>query len=259
MTTEFESLSDPINLFDDGVADWGVEALGGESALSVNEVLAYLHAHPEFFNQHADALARLPLPTKKNGNVISMANWQTHLLRDQADQQQARLEQLLVQATHNQKNHDKLFDLVAEWLSVRDADDLPLMIERDLRARFALDAVQVMVWDENHRTMFCPPLNEWPEHVVVFANSLRAPYCGSCKGFEIEAALAQQSPDGTIASLTIIPLWGKRIGRFECIGVLLFGARDPQRFTPEMGTNFLQHIGEMVGAALSRLSNAVTV
>ena len=134
--------------------DGGVEALSGESPLQAHEVLAYLQAHPEFFNEHSDSLAQLSLPTQKNGNVISMANWQTHVLRDKVDQSKARLEQLLVQASHNQKNHEKLFNLVSKWLSVRSADELPDMISDDLREQFALDAVQVMVWDERNKIMF---------------------------------------------------------------------------------------------------------
>ena len=186
--------------------------------------------------------------------VVTIADvGQAHVLRDKADQHQARLEQLLEQATHNQKNHDKLFSLVSSWLSALTAEELPTVIAEDLRANFALDAVQVMVWDERTRAMLYPASFGWSDSVVVFANSLRAPYCGSCKGFEIERLLAQQSPTGQVASLAIVPLWGMRGGRFECLGVLLFGADDAQRFAPDMGTHFLQNIGVMVGSALSRL------
>ncbi len=252
------SSSESINMSSDMDAlDSGVEALGGESPMRASEVLAYLQSHPEFFSNHADSLAKLSLPTQKNGNVISMANWQAHVLRDKADQHQARLEQLLVQATHNQKNHDKLFSLVSSWLSALTAEELPALIAEDLRSSFALDAVQVLVWDERTRAMLYPAAQGWSDSVVVFANSLRSPYCGACKGFEIEGLLAKQSPTGQVASLAIVPLWGLRGGRCECLGVLLFGADDAQRFTPDMGTQFLQHIGVMVGSALSRLQQPV--
>ena len=237
--------------------DSGVEALASESPVQAAEVLAYLQSHPEFFQEYADELTRLSLPTQKNGNVISMANWQAHVLRDKADQHKARLEQLLVQASNNQRNHDKLFALISEWLATVSADDLPQLIAQDLCHSFALDAVQVMIWDDRARTMFYPSSANWSESVVVFANSLRSPYCGPCKGFEIEQSLAQQSPTGQVKSLAIVPLWGQRAERFACIGVLLFGADDVQRFTPDMGTHFLHHIGIMAGAALSRVQAPV--
>jgi hypothetical protein len=146
---------------------------------------------------------------------------------------------------------------------VRSEYELPEMITDDLRGQFALDAVQIMVWDERNSILFYPSPDAWSDNVVVFVNSLRTPYCGMSKGFEIEETLAKQSPTGKIGSLAIIPLWGKRevksVTRYECIGVLLFGADDAQRFTPDMGTHFLQHIGEMAGSALSRLQAPVSV
>ena len=237
--------------------DSGIEALGGESVMQASEVLVYLQTHPEFFSEHADSLAQLSLPTKKDGNVISMANWQARVLRDKADQHQVRLEQLLVQATNNQRNHDKLFTLVSGWLSALSAQELPELITEDLRSHFALDAVHIMLWDERARTVLYPAASKWSDSVVVFANSLRTPYCGPCKGFEIEQILAQKSSTGQIASLTIIPLWGSKDGRVQCIGVLLFGADDAQRFTPDMGTHFLQYIGVMAGSALSRVREPI--
>jgi uncharacterized protein YigA (DUF484 family) len=36
-------------------------------------------------------------------------------------------------------------------------------------------------------------------------------------------------------------------------GLLVLGSPDPTRYTAEMGTEFLQRIGEIAGGALSRL------
>jgi len=37
-------------------------------------------------------------------------------------------------------------------------------------------------------------------------------------------------------------------------GLLVLGSPDPDRFTTSMGTAFLERIGEIAGAALSRLA-----
>ena len=92
---------------------------------------------------------------------------------------------------------------------------------------------------------------------MIVANSLRAPYCGPCKGFEIETALAKKSPTGQIASLAIVPLWGTVGGAHVCVGVLLLGDADATRFTPDMGTHFLQSIAHLAGSALSRVQSPV--
>ncbi len=39
-------------------------------------------------------------------------------------------------------------------------------------------------------------------------------------------------------------------------GVLVLGSDDPDRFTPDMGTSFLDTINELASASLSRLSDA---
>ena len=229
------------------------EALDDAPMMNAVEVIAYLQNHPDFFVEHAEALAGLPLPTTRDGNVVSMAHWQNNVLREKADQHQVRLEKLLAQAASNQQNHDKLLHLVSSWLGLIDANEVPLQIESDIRDAFRLDATQVIVWNESTRAIYHPAGQAWSDNVVIFANSLRAPYCGPCKGFEIETALAKKSPTGQIASLAIVPLWGTVGGAHVCVGVLLLGDADATRFTPDMGTHFLQNIGVMVGSALSRL------
>ncbi|GHA70346.1 hypothetical protein GCM10009007_08830 [Formosimonas limnophila] len=233
------------------------EALDDAPVMNAAEVIAYLQNHPEFFVEHAEALAGLPLPTTRDGNVVSMAHWQNNMLREKAEQHQVRLERLLAQAASNQQNHDKLLHLVSNWLGLVDANDLPAQIERDVQDAFHLDAVQVMVWNEPSRAVYHPSGQSWSDNVVIFANSLRTPYCGPCKGFEIEAALAKKSASGSIASLAIVPLWGTLNRAHVCVGVLLLGAADAKRFTPDMGTHFLQSIAHLAGAALSRVQSPV--
>ncbi|AXF86252.1 hypothetical protein DTO96_101998 [Ephemeroptericola cinctiostellae] len=233
------------------------EALSDAQVINASEVLAYLENNPHFFKEHAEVLANVQLASTTGGNVISMAHWQTNVLREKADQHKARLEKLLAQATNNQRSYDKLLALVIRWLEQTDASALPAQVEADVRRAFALDAIRIMVWSDDAKSLFYPVGNEWSDNVVIFANSLRAPYCGPCKGFEIEAQLAKQTVSGHIASLSIVPLWGKRMNEHVCVGVLLMGAEDVHRFTPDMATHFLQSIGEMAGAALSRVRSPV--
>lgn len=241
----------------DSIPSEANEALSDAQAISDAEVLAYLESHPNFFHEHAEVLANVQLANATGGNVISMAHWQTNVLREKADQHKLRLEKLLAQAANNQRSYDKLLALVIRWLEQTDATSLPAQIENDLRRNFGLDAIRIMVWSDDAKALYYPAGSEWSDNIVIFANSLRAPYCGPCKGFEIEAQLAKQTASGQIASLSIVPLWGKRGTEHLCVGVLLMGAEDLHRFTPDMATQFLQSIGEMAGAALSRVRSPV--
>ena len=53
----------------------------------------------------------------------------------------------------------------------------------------------------------------------------------------------------TVMSVALIPLRGTE----GCFGLLALGSPDPTRYQAEMGTEFLVRIGDIAGAALSRL------
>lgn len=74
-----------------------------DEPLNGEQVLAYLQSHTDFFKQYANELADLSLPSGE-GNVISMAQWQTQTLREQAQSHQTRLEKLLLASGEQPKN-----------------------------------------------------------------------------------------------------------------------------------------------------------
>jgi uncharacterized protein len=75
------------------------------------------------------------------------------------------------------------------------------------------------------------------------------PYCGINAGFE--AARWFDEP-ASVTSLAMIPL---RQGD-TAFGLLVLGSPDPTRYSADMGTDFLQRVGEVASAALSRLRPA---
>ena len=54
---------------------------------------------------------------------------------------------------------------------------------------------------------------------------------------------------GAVQSVALIPL---RAGD-AAIGLLVLGSPDPTRYSAEMGVEFLTRIGELCGAAMTRL------
>jgi hypothetical protein len=87
---------------------------------------------------------------------------------------------------------------------------------------------------------------------MAFASSLTRPYCGTNPG--LEAARWLDDPTAA-ASLALIPL---RAGAApQAFGLLVLASGDAQRFSADMGTDFLERIGELTSAALSRLRPVV--
>ena len=54
-----------------------------------------------------------------------------------------------------------------------------------------------------------------------------------------------------MASISLVPL--RVEAGAPAFGLLVLASPDAQRFTTDMGTEFLERIGELVSAALSRL------
>lgn len=225
------------------------QALSDEADLSSGQVLAYLQTHPDFFHENAAELSEMPLSSVQ-GNIISMASWQARVLREKADLSELRLSYLLTQAANNQKIHDKLFNLVIRWLSQDDAQALLLKIEKDLKKLFHLDEVKLMVWRDSAREVLYPITSTWSDSLVNYTKSLYKPYCGLTQGLEAESLFVVD-----ISSQAIIPLWHAH--EHDCVGVLLLGSKDSERFTADMGTHFLHSMALMVGAALSRVTERV--
>jgi uncharacterized protein YigA (DUF484 family) len=84
------------------------------------------------------------------------------------------------------------------------------------------------------------------DDVRLFANGLRAPYCGLNRDFE---AVRWLEDSAGVRSTVLVPL--RAAG--SAFGLLVLGSSDPNRFSTGMGTDFLIHIGETASAALGPL------
>jgi len=78
--------------------------------------------------------------------------------------------------------------------------------------------------------------NEW-------VMSLTQPYCGA------KPEVLGDLVDHNLQSFVIIPL-GTKAADQRPFGVLILGSADKDRFKAGMGTLYLEHIGELVAAAL---------
>ena len=86
------------------------------------------------------------------------------------------------------------------------------------------------------------------DEVKSWAATLSSPYCGAPAHEDITQWMAQ--PD-QVQSMAVVAL---RDPKGELIGLLALASPDPQRYHAGMGTDLLERIGQLAGAALSRLS-----
>lgn len=211
------------------------------------DIAEFLQRHPQFFTDHAELFASLTVPHPYQTQAISLGERQVLTLRARAKAHEARLMQLLHHASGNEQITQSLMLWCARMLGEADAAQIPAQIIRSLTDQFDLDAIALRTWD-----LAGLQDSEFAQDVTpairAFAQTLAAPYCGPFEDQAVAAWLAKP-----VASLAILPL--KTLTGNAPVGLLVLGSEDPERFTPDMGTDFLELIARLAGAALGRLAH----
>jgi uncharacterized protein YigA (DUF484 family) len=221
--------------------------------MNANDIALFLKDHPDFFIEHADVFGALRVPQAHGGQAISLADRQLQTVRDKAKVLELRLADLVRHAKDNEGIQDKLFAWARTLLALPEDVQLPTALTASLAEQFDVPMAAIKLWGLAPAYVESAYARDVSDNVRVFANGLMAPFCGDNTG--VEAARWLQARDGAAAeraqSIALIPLRVR--GRSECFGLLVLGSVDPERFAPTMGTAFLARIGELAGAALSRL------
>lgn len=217
-----------------------------EDFLNAATVAQFLSDNPGFFEDNAALFANLKVPHPYKSQAISLGERQILTLRARLKNSEAQLQNLVYNASGNQKINYSLIQWCAQMLAEENASNLPAHIVNSLKSQFDLDIIALKLWqlaqakDSDFSTAD-------PE-VIDYINGLQQPYCGMAENQAINSLL-----DTKPASVAIIPLYN--IGKSKTIGTLVFGSNDAERFSADLGTDFLQLIADLSGAALSRLDS----
>ena len=218
------------------------------ATLDSSTVAQYLSEHPRFFDEHAGLLGEVKLASPVTGRTISLQERQMEVMRDKYKALELRLSDLSRLAVENAAIANKFHAWNQALLSVRDPAALPRVLVDSLQSGFGVPHATLRLWQ-------VAPLHQdaWftrgvSDDARLFANGLKAPYCGSNHDFEAVRWLGAE--DG-VASTAILPL--RAPGQGAAFGLLILGSPEAQRFTDQMATDFLVHIGETASAALGAL------
>lgn len=219
-----------------------------DTAFTAQDIAAFLQDHPGFFDEHADVFATMQVPHPHGARAISLGERQILTLRERNRELEWRLNELVRNATANESIGSHLAKWCSRMLSENDAQRVPGEIALGLAEQFELNHVALRLWNlsELAPTGYGEPTSQ---DVRTFTDSLKTPYCGTDTDFEAAGWL-----DSKPKSLALVPLRLEADG--PAVGLLVLGSDDPERFTPEMGTAFLESIGQLASAALHRLNPA---
>jgi uncharacterized protein YigA (DUF484 family) len=219
--------------------------------ITEDDIANFLANTPDFFERHAELLATVQLSSGHGGRAVSLQERQAGLLRDKIKTLEGKFVDMIRHGQENVVIADKLQRCTRNLLLTAHARDLPETIVREIKSQFAIPQAAIKLWRVNG--LFTDELfaNGVSADAKAFASSLGAPYCGVNSGFEAASWL----PDPAMAmSIALIPLrHDAEDATQEAFGMLVLASTDPQRFDADMGTDFLAQIGDLAGAAMTRL------
>lgn len=201
-------------------------------------VANYLTSHPDFFNQFPDLLTTLSITHPHGTHAISITERQVLSMRDKVQLLEGKLTELIHFGEENDSISEKMHRLTLDIVAARDLTALFAALDRHLREGFAVPHHAIRIWNTPEQTVSDKLRNE--------VETQMHPSCGALRHEEAKEWFGEAAAH--LKSFAAIPLRGERT-----VGLLVLASEDPKRFYPEMGTLYLTRLGQLVGAALTRL------
>lgn len=219
--------------------------------ITEQDIADFLINTPDFFERHADLLASVQLNSGHGKRAVSLQERQAEMLREKIKVLERGLMDMIRYGNENVQIADKLQRWTSKLLLAARARDLPELLVSNVKNEFSVPQVAIKVWGVDAAYDDESFARGASSDVKAFTTSLTVPYVGLNSGFEAAAWLDNASQ---ALSLALIPL--RASGQAEAFGLLVLASPDAQRFNVSMGTDFLERIGDIGSAALSRLHRA---
>ena len=219
--------------------------------ITETDIANYLASTPGFFERHSALLASVQLQHPHGARAVSLQERQAEMLRDKIKGLELRVIDMIRNGQDNVAISDRLHRWTLAVMRAVGTPELPEVLLSELRHQFMIPQASLRLWG-------VAPAHEAAEFaasvspdVRSFASSLSQPYCGVNSGFEAARWLGLSESGGIATSLALIPLSLAKINEGKPFGLLVLGSPDPTRYTAEMGTDFLNRVGEIASAGLS--------
>lgn len=219
------------------------------TSIEESAVISFLKNNPELLMQYPEIFAALSVPHGTDG-ATSLVERQVKMLRNENQKLKQNIEQLVSIARDNEDLNQRFHRLALELINSDQLHDVLALVQ---------DQVQTFFYTDYVCFRFLPGVSsggDLLEELTISDDesllkrisgwiSKRQPVCGQ-QPREIGDELF--GPDISIGSCALIPLYGTRD-----FGLLCLGSTDQERFKSDMGTIFLQQLGELVSSRLNPL------
>lgn len=212
--------------------------------LTDDMVIAYLQRHPQFFTAHETELMMLELPYSRS--EAAQLERQLAVFRDENQQLQRKLENLIAIAKQNEQLNQRLQTIILNLTHAHSADEFLNSLYENFMREFNTDAITLRLFE-------LPPaaLVGRVEFVEYDANvfNLFEQFLINNESLCGRLTPEQQHflfPHTKIGSAVLIP-----IGLPKPRGILAMGSQDIARFHAGMATDMLKYMGDLVSGLLN--------
>ena len=208
-----------------------------------NLVADYLKNNLDFFVKNPAILAELKIP-HEHGGAISLVEKQLTVLREQNQETNKKIHELIEIATQNEELARRMHQLALTLIDAVDPKDIFSTMYDNLKKNFHADRVIVRLFAnpafiDSFSTDEFVGKESIEESLFKHIIEKREPLSGKMKHQQQVFLFGDDGDD--IASSVMIPLHGVGWG-----GILAIGSFDAERFQPGMGIELLANLGEIL-------------
>lgn len=214
--------------------------------LTPEQVADYLRQNPGFFEQNVDLLVNIQIPHPHGGRAVSIVERQLVAVREKTRLLEEKLRELIAFGEENDALSGKVHRLACRLIEAGGLEAALDVAYLDLLDHFAVPHVAVRLWGVAESDPDTKEFGDVGAEMRDFTARMAAPYCGGHAVYESQAWFGDAAPH--LRSFALVAL--RREG--QAFGVLALASEDPQRFYAEMGTLYLERIGELLACALGR-------
>jgi len=215
------------------------------------EVKRYLALHPDFFARNGAVLESLQLQ-HDCAPAASLIERQVQQLRGRSQKLELKLQELLQAAANNDRLAEALQEFALGLFKTKNALEAFSLTEMLLKERFLADEVFIRLQVElpkrlakRNRHYFVENLSQQPAFAEFLGSGKVV--CGHLPADQFDFFAPQIV--GHEASYALMPLLCEQ----RLLGVMMIGSRDPERFQPSMGVDFLSHLSQLLAGRLAVL------
>jgi len=213
-------------------------------------VASFLEGNPEVFHKHPGLLSQLDSPHATRGHAVSRIERQVQILRDSQLSLRTNLNDLVEIARLNESLGERVHQFALGLFDTTSLDDVFEATYHAMRHEFQVDVCSARIGAR-------PAVEAAGRPEFVDDDDRRF------SELQKKVGRARTVCENRIDKVLHTYLFGRleepvksyaliALGRNARLGFLALGARDPERFRPDMGTVYLVRMGDLVAAALGR-------